>query len=116
MVRLIVMFDVEVILGFEIENVEFPAKSPAGVTLRVAFVDPGSIAEGIVMFIVTDLPLGRPLMETTGQTSKLIWLLWTVPWPPNLYCPFTSSFAIVLGVEVPIPILALLSPKTIALY
>lgn len=69
------MLEVEVILGFEMANVEFPAKSAAGVTVIVAFVEDGSIEAGIAIFIVVDLLHGRLCMETAGQTSKLIWFL-----------------------------------------
>jgi hypothetical protein len=47
---LIVIFEVEFILGFEIENDAFPAKSEAGVTTIVALVELGSIA-GIAISI-----------------------------------------------------------------
>ena len=66
------MFETEVNLGFDIEKVEFPAKSFAGVTTIVALVEVMIKAGGTGISIVVVFPEGRLVIDTEGNTSKLI--------------------------------------------
>ena len=72
LVRLIVILEAEAILGFEMENEEFPGKSPAGETTTTALVEPGWYPAGTGISIVVDFPGGKLLMEIPGHASKLI--------------------------------------------